>query len=287
MMEIKILKKFYTYEKRRRSRLQPTDIMSDQSILLKDSKSIGEAAEKVFHNQFKESLFNEDFTMLECIPRLIKEEQQEAMNRTPGEQEVRDAVFSLNSDSACGPDGFSGKNFQSCWEIIKNDIVQVVMDFFYGRELSRFVTHTNLVLIPKKEQVSSFTDLRPISLSTFINKVISKVIHGRLVKVLPNIISKNQAGFMKGRSIAKNVLLAQEIIRDINKRNKDYNIVVKLDMTKAYDRVSWLFLTKVIRIFGFTEKIINMVWRLMSNNWYSVLINGNSYGFFQSSRGLK
>lgn len=64
-------------------------------------------------------------------------------------------------------------------------------------------------------------------------------------------------------------------------------MVVKLDMAKAYDRVSWFFLIKVMRRFGFTEKIIDMVWRLISNNWYSVLVNGNSYGFFSSSRGLK
>ncbi|WMV44062.1 hypothetical protein MTR67_037447 [Solanum verrucosum] len=49
-------------------------------------------------------------------------------------------------------------------------------------------------------------------------------------------------------------------------------------MAKAYDRVSWIFLTKVLRKFGFSERMINMIWRLTSNNWYS---------FFQSSRGLK
>jgi len=51
--------------------------------------------------------------------------------------------------------------------------------------------------------------------------------------------------------------------------------------------VSWVFLTKVLRKFGFSEVMIDMVWRIMSNNWYSVLINGRAYGFFQSSRGLK
>lgn len=79
--------------------------------------------------------------------------------------------------------------------------------------------------------------MRPISLSTFINKVISRVLHERMTKVLPFIIFENQAGFVKGRSIVKNVLLAQEIIRDINMRNKNSS-VVKLDMTKAYDRLS-------------------------------------------------
>ncbi|XP_049393529.1 uncharacterized protein LOC125857915 [Solanum stenotomum] len=92
----------------------------------------------------------------------------------------------------------------------------------------------------------------------------------RIVEVLPKLISPNQTGFVKGRNITENVLLAQEIIGDINKRKKNTIVVVKLDMTKAYDRVSWVFLTKVMRKFGFSEVIIDM-----------------SYGLFQSSRGLK
>lgn len=62
---------------------------------------------------------------------------------------------------------------------------------------------------------------------------------------------------------------------------------MKLDMTKAYDRVSWIFLTKVLRRFGFGEMIIDMVWRLISNNWYSVCINRKTHGVFQSSKGIK
>lgn len=105
--------------------------------------------------------------------------------------------------------------------------------------------------------------------------------------MLPLIISQNQFGFLTGRNIAENVLLAQEIIREINKRNKNINVVVKLDMEKAYDRVSWIFLTKMLRRFDFSEIFIDMTWRLMSTNWYSILINGKSFGFFKFLRGLK
>lgn len=79
---------------------------------------------------------------------------------------------------------------------------------------------------------------------------------------------------MKDRSITKNVLLAQEIIKDIKKRSVNHNVVVKFDMTKTYYRVSWIFLTKVMRSFGFDERIIDMVWSPISNNWYSILVNG-------------
>lgn len=84
--------------------------------------------------------------------------------------------------------------------------------------------------------------------------------------VLSKIISQNQSRFIKGRNIAENILLAQEIIRDIGKMNKNVNMVVKLDMEKAYDKVSWIFLTRVLRQFDLSKIIIDLVWRLVANN---------------------
>lgn len=66
-----------------------------------------------------------------------------------------------------------------------------------------------------------------------------------------------------------------------------FNVMLKLDMAKAYDRMSWLFLLKTLKQFGFEEKFIDMVWRILSNNWYSLIINGQVQGFFHSSRGVK
>ncbi|XP_070021920.1 uncharacterized protein [Nicotiana sylvestris] len=164
----------------------------------------------------------------------------------------------------------------------------MVRAFFNGHELPKCVTHTNLVLLPKKKEVTTFSDLRPISLSNFSNKVISRVVHERLVKFLPILISEEQSGFVKGMNIVVNILLTQEIVTDIRLRTKaGPNVILKLYMTKVYDRLSWLFLTKVLRKMGFTERLIGIVFGLVSNNWYSILINGQAHGFFKSSRGVK
>nr|XP_009610783.1 uncharacterized protein LOC104104414 [Nicotiana tomentosiformis] len=101
-----------------------------------------------------------------------------------------------------------------------------------------------------------FTDLRRIRLSNSINKVFSRVLHDRLEKTLPTLISTNQSGFVKGRSIFENILLTQEIVTNIRLRGKPDNVVIKLDMAKAYDR-------------------------------YLVLINSQASHFFHSTRGAK
>lgn len=62
--------------------------------------------------------------------------------------------------------------------------------------------------------------MRTISLSTFSNKIISKVIYERLLDLLPTLISPNQVGFVNGRSIVEKILLSQEISTDISIRGK-------------------------------------------------------------------
>ncbi|XP_060183615.1 uncharacterized protein LOC132613564 [Lycium barbarum] len=101
------------------------------------------------------------------------------------------------------------------------------------------------------------------------------------------VVTAFYEGFVKGRNIIENVLLTQEIVSDIRLRGKPGNVVIKHDITKAYDRLSWLFLTRVLRRMGFAEQCIDLVWRLIANNWYSVLINGQAYDSFHSSRGVK
>lgn len=100
------------------------------------------------------------------------------------------------------------------------------------------MSHACLVLLPKIDHPNKLTEFRPINLSNYINKVISKLLCLSLAPILPQLISPNQSGFVKGKSISENIMLAQEITHAIKKLKERDNMVIKLDMAKAYDRVS-------------------------------------------------
>ncbi|XP_016513333.1 uncharacterized protein LOC107830320 [Nicotiana tabacum] len=189
-----------------------------------------------------------DHSLLDCIPRIISVEDNELLTSIPSIIEVREAIFKLNAYSAAGLDSFNWVFFQKCWEIIKEDIMDFVREFFNGKNLTKFYSHTCLVLIPNVESPSNFSELRPISLTNFTTKIISKILAERLNHILSKLISDNQSGFMKGRLITENVMLAQEIIQGISKENRGGNIVIKLDMEKAYDRMSWSFILQFSKI---------------------------------------
>ncbi|XP_009782788.1 uncharacterized protein [Nicotiana sylvestris] len=102
------------------------------------------------------------------------------------------------------------------------------------------------------------------------------------------MISEEQAGFVKGRSIVENVLMTQEIITDIRIRTKaGPNVVIKLDMMKAYDRLSWLFLTKMLRKMRFSERFIVLVFDIVGNNWFYVLLVMEVLNSYEATSGQK
>ncbi|PKU73053.1 Putative ribonuclease H protein [Dendrobium catenatum] len=132
-----------------------------------------------------------------------------------------------------------------------------------------------------------WNDFRPISLCSFFNKLISKILATRLIEILPRIISVNQTGFVKGRIIFDNILLVQEMTHDINSKGKGGNIIYKLDISKAYDNLNWNFLYKILSLFGFCNVFIQLIKNSIENCFFSVIINGGQHGFFNSSQGLR
>lgn len=70
----------------------------------------------------------------------------------------------------------------------------------------------------------------------------------------------------------ENVLLTRELIIDIGKIGNPSNVVLKLDMAKVYDWVSLFFLIKVLREMRFSNTVVDVIWRMISNNYYFIFI---------------
>lgn len=58
-------------------------------------------------------------------------------------------------------------------------------------------------------------------------------------------------------------------------------------MMKAYDRLSWPFLQKILSHFGFSHNWIHLVLNTISNCHYSYLLNGEPCGFIKAERGIR
>ncbi|XP_026459578.1 uncharacterized protein LOC113360264 [Papaver somniferum] len=189
---------------------------------------------------------------------------------------------------APGPDDFTGLFFQSYWDIVGVSVTQMVKQFFETEHLLTQFNHTNLALIPKNPVDDKADQFRPIGLCSFVYKVISKTLENRMKPLMDKVISPNQSAFIPKRQISDNVILAHELI-DSNKKNKRKigSVAIKLDMSKAYDRLEWSFLAKTMAKLGFNPKWIRLIMNCISTVSYSVLLNGSPIGKFKPEKGLR
>ena len=179
--------------------------------------------------------------------------------------------------------------YQKYWEIIGPDVIECVLSVLNSGVLPCGINETYICLIPKVHSPQKITEFRPISLCNVVYKIISKMLANRLKGVLTEVIDKSQSAFVPGRSITDNVLVAFETMHciDQRKKGKEAFMVVKLNMSKAYDRVKWSYLKATMRRMGFHEKWITLMMMCVSTVSYSVLVNGEPKGKIVPSRGFR
>lgn len=219
-------------------------------------------------------------------PRLSLE-HADSLVRDISQQEIKDALFSIGDDKSPGPDGYSSCFFKAAWETIKDDFVDAITEFFGTGSLLKQANHTVITLIPKGSHSSTVGDFRPISCCNVIYKTITKILSNRLAPVLGSIIDESQAAFIKGRSLIENVHLAQELLRQYNRKRVSPRCVLKIDLRKAYDSINWEFLESVLEGLGFPSRFTQWVMECISTPSFSIAINGSTHGFFKGKRGIR
>ncbi|VFQ82763.1 unnamed protein product [Cuscuta campestris] len=148
------------------------------------------------------------------------------ISKIPTPEEIKEAVWSLNPNSAPGPDGFNGFFFRACWDIIKEDVISATQEFFIGIPIPKCYGSTFITLIPKKDNSKCFGDYRPISLSTFMSKINTRILADRLQAILPKIISSKRTGFQKGKGVDEQILLVEEMVHKLDSNIRGRNLLI-------------------------------------------------------------
>jgi hypothetical protein len=179
--------------------------------------------------------------------------------------------------------------YKRYWDIVGDRVTEEVLQVLRGGDLPDGWNETNVVLIPKVKNPELMKDLRPISLCNVVYKLVSKVLANRLKLILEEIIAPNQSAFVPGRLITDNILLAYEVNHYMeNKRSGSTGYAaLKLDMSKAYDRVEWHFLENMMRKMGFDERWISLIMNCCSSVKYRFKVNGVLTEEVVPGRGLR
>ncbi|XP_058754722.1 uncharacterized protein LOC131627879 [Vicia villosa] len=202
------------------------------------------------------------------------------------ENEIKEAAWSCDGSKSPGPDGYSILFYKKCWEIVKSDVISCFRELHSGSCLSKSITSSFLALIPKSNNPLGLDEYRPIYLVGSILKSISKVLAGRIKKVIGKVISNSQSAFVPGRQLLDGVLVANELV-DFSTKEKKEVLLFKVDFEKAYDKVNWEFLRTMMRKMGFGEIWIRWMNALAFTSHMSVLVNGSPTKEFKVEKGLR
>ena len=202
---------------------------------------IQEAACDYFHSIFTEKYQNRP-TFSDLDFKKLSSSQISSLITPFTTSEIDDAMSSCAFDKAPGPDGFNFRFIKNSWEVIKEDVYKAVNNFCTTSRLPHGSNIAFIALIPKTPSPSEFKDFRPISMVGSLYKIIAKLLARRLQKVINSLISPFQTSFIKGRQILDGALIASKLIDTCKKKNIKASIF-KIDFHKAFDSVSWSFLT--------------------------------------------
>jgi len=265
--------------------------INDGENVLTELDQISSHITNHFQNIFSSNFAVQDLQVDELIdgvvPNLITEDTNHMLTMLPTPYEIYKAMSTLKKESAPGPDGFGENFYQTYWHIVKNDVINAVLEFFSKDWLLPNFNSNTIVLIPKVPDAMSVNQYRPIALANFKFKIISKILADRLAPIMNSIISPHQRGFIQGKSIRDCFCVTSEAINHLHNKAFAGNLAFKVDISKAFDTLEWQFLLKVLNAFGFNNRFCSWINTILRSALLSINVNGKLNGFFKCKRGVR
>ncbi|XP_048596341.1 uncharacterized protein LOC125578098 [Brassica napus] len=245
-------KYYHASVKYNRARKQITKLRDENGQDHFSEEAKGEVASEYFRNLFKSTNGGDFSQLFEGFSSRVSPSMNESLSKEVSNEMKSRVTLEVN-------DFFSSGTFPSDWNF------------------------THLCLLPKIDDPIFMSDLRPISLCSFLYKIISKIMVSRLKPLMADIVSPTQSAFVEERLITDNILIAHEVIHALktNEQMSSGFMAIKPDMSKAFDRVEWGYLRALLRALGFEENWIEKIMFCVS----TAVENGSIHGIQFSEEG--
>ena len=191
-------------------------------------------------------------------------------------------------DSTPGATGLTPSFYKTFWDTGLGDKLTSALNdcISKGTPLPHFMREARVVMLYKDGNVEDPANYRPISLLNTAYKIYTTALCMRLADVAPDLISRDQIGFMCNRFIGE-VPLTLNMVSAFCKENKIDAGVLICDQQKAYDSVLHDFMEKFLGEFGFGDNFRAMVMLCYKQVFSAIVIDSKIGPAFPQTRGVR
>ena len=201
-------------------------------------------------------------------------------------EECSVALQGMARRKAPGLDGLPMEFYVKFWHILGSDLVSVLNSGLDLGSLALSQRRGVISLSFKKGDRLDPRNWRPITLLNVDYKLASRVIAGRLLKVIHLVVDKDQTCGVPGRFIGENVAILRDVV-DFASSSGTPVAILSLDQEKAFDRVDWSFMRSTLSAMGFGPSFISWVDLFYHRVQSAINVNGYLSSFFDLSRGVR
>lgn len=224
--------------------------------------------------------------LLDSVTRTVSEVDHNILNAPVSAAELASAIRHMKATSSPGMDGLTAGFYQVAPDIFGECLSIVFSALLHCGALLPSQRKSAVVLLHKKGSRAEPGNYRPIALVQVDVKVLSKALTYRLQHVIPDLVHPDQKGFVKGRSIHHHIRFLADL-QDLVTSQDEEAYALFLDFEKAFDRVNWDYMFRLLEKMGFDKQFTQWIRLLYTNPQAHLVINQNIQPALYPTRGVK
>lgn len=213
-------------------------------------------------------------------------------------EELETAIWKSNTKSSTGEDGIPYDAYLRTWDTAGPLLVDAANQLLLHGTLPETMKTILITMIPKREKSDSVTNYRPISLINTSLRILCSAINQRLLTVTDDLIGPHQRGFLTGRRIDENIaqfrhladIIKKSVIsqdptinseaRNIQIQEAKNMLLILLDLTKAFDRISHQYLDLLFKHMNLGDNISRAIMTILTSQRARIYINNQKSASF-------
>ena len=213
------------------------------------------------------------------LPRLNKEET-ENMNRPITSTEIETVIKYLPTNKSPGPDGITGKFYQTFREELTPILLKLFQKSSRGRNTHKFILRDQHHPDTKtRQRCHKKENYRPILLMNIDAKILNKILANRIQQHINRLTHHDQVGFTPGMQGFFNIHKSIYVIHHINKLKDKNHMIISIDVEKAFEKVQRRFMIKTRQKVGIEGTYLNIIKAIYNKPTGNIILNGELKAF--------